>query len=482
MSTDVARSTRAKATGVLAAVRGLSPPIRSARFWLVQVGVLLVAFLDEVVLDIMGFLPPFEIPRSTITALLLIPVIYAALNFGVRGAVGTALWATALMFPDWLWIAGVTTANAWVEIGNLFILNAVALIVGQRVEREGQARQRAEAALRASEVAEARYRALFDEQHAPVLVTDSTGVVSEANAAATSLLGAGARGRLLSDLVHTPVTAILGGKVPRLPVGDRVFVPKARALDVGTGERLVQILLVDVTEEERGASEQRAYAAHLVTVQEDERRRLAADLHDDPVQTLTYLVRMLELLSDDPRLPPDLAPQVRRDGELATEVVDVLRTVIHGLRPPVLDDFGAVAALRQLVAEVRARHGISIRLRVSGDQVRLSAQSELTVYRVAQEALSNVVRHAQAKHTRVDLTFGEQVVLTVTDDGRGIPESSISSASSGDRLGLIGMRERVGLVGGSLEVRARTPHGTLVRATVLGEPPERGQSADALSG
>src|SRR5665811_1206623 len=136
MSTDALSSTRAAARGVLDAVRGLSPPVSSGRFWLVQVGVLLVAFLDEVVLDIMGFLPPFEIPRSTITALLLIPVIYAALNFGVRGAVGTALWATALMFPDWLWIARESTANTWVEIGNLAILNVVAVIVGRRVERE----------------------------------------------------------------------------------------------------------------------------------------------------------------------------------------------------------------------------------------------------------------------------------------------------------------------------------------------------------
>ncbi|MBE3074154.1 MAG: PAS domain-containing protein [Actinobacteria bacterium] len=474
-SADVLSPLRAVPRRVLDAAGWLRLPLRSGRFWLVQAGVLFVAFLDEVVLDILGVQPPFEIPRSTITALLLVPVIYAALNFGVRGAVGTALWATALMFPDWLWIAGVTTANAWVEIGNLAILNAVALIVGQRVEREAQARLRAEGALRASEVAEARYRALFDEQHAPVLVTDADGVVTEANAAAVSLLGTGVSGRLLSDLVGTPVTAVLVGAVPRLPVGDRVFVPKARSLDVGSGERLVQIVLVDVTEEERRAREQGAYAAHLVTVQEDERRRLAQDLHDDPVQTLTYLVRMLEHLSDDARLPKDLAPLVLRNGELATEVVDALRTVIHGLRPPVLDDFGAVAALRQLVAEVRARHGISIRLRVSGDQVRLSAQSELTVYRVAQEALSNVVRHAQATRTRVDLHFGEQVVLTVTDDGRGIPASSTKSASSGG-LGLIGMRERVNLVGGSLEVCTHAPHGTMVRATL----PCQQSAADTL--
>jgi signal transduction histidine kinase len=469
-STELQGPARAVAAPVLGAFDRLGLPLRSGRFWLVQVGVLFVAFLDEIVLDVMQFLPPFEIPRSTVTALLLIPVIYAALNFGVRGAVGTALWATALMVPDWLFIAGVTSANAWVEIGNLAILNGVAIIVGQRVDREGQARLRAEGALRASEVAQARYRALFDEQHAPVLVTDAVGVVTEANAAASSLLGPQVRGRLLSDLIDTPVRADLIGEVARLSVGDRVFVPKARALDVGSGGGLVQIVLVEVTEEEHRAREQRAYASHLVTVQEDERRTLAQDLHDDPVQTLTYLVRMLEILSEDSRLPPDLVPLVLRDGELATEVVDALRTVIHGLRPPVLDDFGVVAALRQLVAEVRNRHGISIRLQVTGDQVRLSDRCELTVYRVAQEALSNVVRHAQATHVKVSLQFGEQVVLTVTDDGCGIPALGSATAGSSGGLGLIGMRERVSLVGGSLAVQARRPHGTLVRATVTGKP------------
>ncbi|HZJ04456.1 MAG TPA: ATP-binding protein, partial [Nocardioidaceae bacterium] len=435
-------------------------------FWLVQAGVLFVAFLDEVVLDYMGFRLPFGIPNAAVTALLVIPVIYAAMNFGVRGGVGTALWATALLVPDWVFLTHLTPTNMWVEVGNLAILNGVAIVVGQRVEREGHARRRAEEALGDSAAAETRYRALFEEQHAPVLVTDAAGAVTEANAAATSLLGDDLPGRLLSDLVATSVTAVLAGTVQRLSVGDRVFVPKVRTLDVGTGERLVQIVLVDATEEERRALEQQAYAAHLVTVEEDERRRLAEDLHDDSLETLTYLVRMLELLNDDPRLPPELAARVRRNGELAEGVVDVLGTVIHGLRPPVLDDFGVVAALRQLVAEVRARHGISVRLRVRGDQVRLSGQSELTVYRVAQEALSNVVRHAQATHAWVDLQFGEQVLLTVTDDGCGIPESSIASASSGGHLGLTGMRERVNLVGGSLEVHANEPCGTLVRATL----------------
>ena len=478
MSTDQLR--RFRGSLILPAVRWLGVPLRSGRFWIVQAGVLFVAFLDEITQYVLNPPPDFEIPRSTITGLLLVPVVYAALNFGVRGSVGTALWATVLMFHDWIFTPGLSLSVGWGEIGNLLIVNSVAFVVGQRVEREANARERAERALRGSEVAEARYRALFDEQHAPVLVTDAAGVVTEANAAATSLLGAGAPGRRLSDLVDVPVTAILGGAVSRLPVGGRVFVTKARTLETGLVQRLVQIVLIDVTEEEHRAREQRAYAAHLVTLQEDERRHLAQDLHDDPVQLLIHHVRMLKQLSDDPRLASDLAPVVRQGGQLATEVVDVLRTVIRGLRPPVLDHLGVVAALRQLVAECDARHAISIRLRVSGDQIRLSSENELAVYRVAQESLSNVVHHSSATRALVDLQFGQQVVLTVTDDGCGIPASSTMSVNPSGHLGLIGMRERVNVVGGSLEIRANTPHGTLVRATLPCALPESQPVADGL--
>ena len=463
MSVDQAR--RPRGSLILGEAHWLGLPLRSRRFWIVQAGVLLVAFLDEIMNFVPNVPPDFVIPPSTIAGLLLVPVIYAALNFGVRGSVSTSLWATVIMFHDWIIPGGASVSVEWAEVGSLVIINGVAFIVGQRVERESLARARAERALRGSEVAEARYRALFDEQHAPVLVTDAAGVVTEANTAATSLLGAGAAGRPLSELIQVPAVAILEGAVSRLPVGDRVFVPKARTLEIGLAQPLVQIVLVDVTEEEHRALEQRAYAAHLVTVQEDERRRLAQDLHDDPVQLLIHHTRMLKQLSDDSRLASELVPLVRQGGLLAAQVVDVLRTVIRGLRPPILDDLGLVAALRQLVAECDARHAISIRLRVSGEQMRLSSENELTAYRVAQESLSNVVRHADATRALVSLQFGPQVVLTVTDDGCGIPAPA-GSVTPGGHLGLVGMRERVNLVGGSLEIRANTPHGTLVRATL----------------
>ena len=97
-----------------------------------------VAFLDDVGIDYMGVRLPFGIPNAKITALLLIPVVYAALNFGFRGAVSTAVWATALMFPDWLFIAKESTANIWVETGNLVNLTVVAGNGRQRGEPEGR--------------------------------------------------------------------------------------------------------------------------------------------------------------------------------------------------------------------------------------------------------------------------------------------------------------------------------------------------------
>lgn len=458
----------------LALLRSLRPPVRAGRFWIVQMGVLCVALVDELVLDDLRVEPPFGMPRSSITALLLVPVVYAALNFGVRGAVGTALWATALMVPDWVLIAGVTETSTWIEAGNLIVINVVAVVVGQRVENEARARLRAEEALRGSELAEARYRALFDEQHAPVLVANAAGVVTEANAAAAQLFGDAVTGRGLRELVPTSVPSMLGDAADRVAINDRVLVPRARTLEIGSGERLLQIVLVDVTEVERRAREQRAYAGHLVKVQEDERRALAQDLHDDPVQTLTYLVRMLERLTEHPDLPAALVPEVTRDGQLASEVVDALRTVIHGLRPPVLDDLGVVPALTQLVKEVRERHGLPITLRVTGERARLAPSCELTVYRAAQEALSNVVRHAGATRVRVSLRFGEQIELTVSDDGSGIAEPAGASGIPVERLGLIGMRERVSLLGGTVLVAPRAPHGTRVHVSVPRlAPPDR---------
>lgn len=470
-SADPFPASRPVVGAVMAWLRTLRPPVNDARFWVVQAGVVTLAVLHDVVL---GHVPSDDlagIPAPITSGLLLIPVIYAALTFGVRGAVGTALWSTALIVPHWLPERRLANSHFWIEASFLLAVNAVAIIVGQRVENERLTRLRAETALRTARIAEVRYRSLFEGQPAPVIITDATGTVSEVNTAATRLFGLAASGHPLDDLLGVTAADLLGAdpNCLRLPLRDgeeRLLVPIAHRLAGDDGADLVQVVLTDVTEEHRRQEEQRLFASQLLKVQEEERRRLARELHDDPLQNLTYLARVMEDLTHHPQVPGELVDRLSRSAVLASDAATALRKIIYGLRPPVLDDLGLVSALRQLIDEARDRSRLSIDLRVTGDPVRLPPELELAAYRIAQESVRNVLRHAHASRASVRLRFGESLVLTVVDDGCGLPQKSRSPGEPGAGLGLIGMRERVGTAGGSLEVTPRSPHGTRVHASL----------------
>jgi len=357
---------------VAGALRRLLPPVRATRFWIVQAGVLSVALLHDLVLaSFPSGVHSYGVADAMTSAFLLIPVIYAALNFGVRGAVATAVWATALIAPHWWLVPDLSASHMVIEAGNLAVLYVVAVVVGQRVESEQRARHRAEAAL---------------------------------------------------------ATAI--------------------------------------TEQQRRQAEQRAFSGRLLAVQEEERRKLAQELHDDPLQNLMYLTRALDDLSEDASLPRNLVPPVQYGSELAGAAATALRKVIHGLRPPVLDDIGITSALRQLAADVGKRSPVTVTLRCTGTENGLPSDLKLTAYRIVQESLNNVVRHADARRATVRVTFGDSLTLTISDDGKGIPSSLGSAEGQQPGLGLRGMRERATLIGGTLQVSARSPRGTVVRATL----------------
>ena len=452
-------------------VRALLPPVRAVRFWVVQAGVVSLALLHDIALADMPGEHPFTATDAMTSALLLIPVMYAALNFGVRGSIATAVWASALIAPHWLFIRPLTRGHLTVELGNLAVLNVVAVIVGQRVEREQRARRRAETALHIARTASARYQSLFEQQPAPVIITDSHGTINEVNTATTRMLGPVAPGSSCQDLLSVTVSELLGDKLHYLSLrtaggGQRLFVPTARTLASEDEERLVQIVLTDVTEQQRRQEEQREFSGRLLAVQEEDRRRLAQELHDDPLQNLMYLTRTLDDASEDAELPARLVPAMRHSGELAAEAATALRKVIHGLRPPILDDIGIVPALRQLAADVGRRAGLPVSLRCTGTEGSLSPDLKLTAYRIVQESLHNVVRHAQAGHATVWVRFGNPLILTISDDGRGIARAPEPGSCPRTGLGLIGMRERATLAGGTLVVSARSPSGTIVRATL----------------
>jgi two-component system, NarL family, sensor histidine kinase UhpB len=210
---------------------------------------------------------------------------------------------------------------------------------------------------------------------------------------------------------------------------------------------------------ERLESERRRSASAALDAQEDERARVARDLHDEVNQSLTGLLLHLEAARQS--APPELIPELTETKALANRAMDELLSVARQLRPTALDDLGLEAALTAHVEDLERSSGITASFEVDGDLRELQPEVQLVLYRVAQEALSNAARHSGADRIGVRVRRADRrAELTVSDNGRGF-----SFDEAGGGLGILGMRERALLVGGELGIESR-PTGTTVRLVV----------------
>jgi two-component system sensor histidine kinase UhpB len=202
----------------------------------------------------------------------------------------------------------------------------------------------------------------------------------------------------------------------------------------------------------------------ILQAQEEERARIARELHDEAAQWLTSLLIRQRLLLRN--LPPEMRPEVEELQRMTAAALEHLRRIAMELRPAILDDLGLVEALRWQAEEFQKQTGVPITLRVQGRIERLPRQAELVLYRVAQEALTNIARHARA--TRVEVTLNcstEHLELFIADDGVGFDPEAVRR-SRARSLGLIGMAERLALIGGTLEIDSAPGKGTRIRARV----------------
>ena len=205
-----------------------------------------------------------------------------------------------------------------------------------------------------------------------------------------------------------------------------------------------------------------AYAATL-DAREQEARRIARELHDQAGQLLASLHFALdEVTAHVAPAARDLIPQIRA---MVDDVQHELRRISHEMRPPILDDLGLVPALDFMARGLARRSGL--RIAVSGPRRRLAPDLEIHLYRVAQEALNNVVRHAGAQRAVVEVGGGDlQVTVEVRDDGRGFALEDVRARRGERGLGLLGMQERVDALGGELLIESSPGAGTRVRVTV----------------
>jgi signal transduction histidine kinase len=216
---------------------------------------------------------------------------------------------------------------------------------------------------------------------------------------------------------------------------------------------------------ERSHAELRALSAAMETVQEQERKRIARELHDDLGQQLTALkMDAFFIRSQLSETQPDVARTAQRLEDRVGQTVQSVRRISADLRPMMLDDLGLVAALEALVARVAEHSGLTCRL-VAADDLQVDAALATPLYRIAQESLNNVVKHAQATGATVSLAQdGDSgLVLKVEDDGKGMTEADQRKLKS---FGLLGMRERVHAIGGVLDIVSRPMGGTVIEVRV----------------
>ena len=249
----------------------------------------------------------------------------------------------------------------------------------------------------------------------------------------------------------------------------------------GRAARLV--VLNDITERKRTQRELevseerlRALSRRLLGVQEGERGRLARDLHDDVGQALTALKIQLESLA---RAAGPIAGRVEECVETTRHTLERVRQLSLSLRPLQLDDLGLVAALRSHLDRQASIGALTPHFDAADAPQGVAPEVETACFRVAQEAITNVLRHADARHLWLRVfTAGDRLALSVRDDGRGFDlEAARRRGAAGASLGLVGMEERVALAGGSLELRSAPGQGTVLLATFALQPgrkePER---------
>lgn len=320
------------------------PPVKTWRFWEIQIIVGCIFAIQELTDHLVGTRQT-SVPLFVIVTAYAVPVLYAAINFGLYGTVLTAALTTACVgIVMGQHLAAHDSLDAWADNAQVVILDVVAAIVGHFVE-----------------------------------VTD------EARLEATN------------------------------------------------------------------------YATRVVRSQEDERRRIARELHDDPIQILVHLCRTLDRL---PLVDPaDLEARgaVREARNLAESVTAGLRDIARGLRPAQLEDLGLIPALDRLCQDLEARSEIKVSFALSGDERELGEDVELALFRITQEALSNVEKHADAHNAWVEVVFRDsEAVLTVADDGKGFERPDKAAGT----MGILSMVDRARSIGAELLFAPRKPRGT----------------------
>lgn len=238
-------------------------------------------------------------------------------------------------------------------------------------------------------------------------------------------------------------------------------------------------LTSEIKERHRAERDLRNLSAKVLTIQDEERRRIARDLHDGVGQTITGALMAVSQASSCPEpLPPGCKSGLRDVEDLLQQAVQEVRTVSHLLHPPLLDESGLLSAIQWYAEGFSKRSRVKLTLEVDEQSQRFAPDVETGLFRIVQEALTNVHRHsgAEAVHIKITSTSG-RVTLRIKDDGKGMPSDALRITPNGSQgVGLASMRERSALLGGTFNVESNS-RGTLIVVSVPLQVPKTARSA-----
>jgi signal transduction histidine kinase len=493
----IVRPWSSRATRVFDLLRRFRQRLREPAFWGIQAGVAGVTVLHisveaaDLAAGYNGFAS--QLHHLPVT-LYLIPVVAACYRYGMEGGMATGIWCLILSVPNMLmWHAG-----RYELLGELvFVLAVVAigLVVAIPVERERIQRQRAEAVghrlaflndaaailsdtphlAQAIERALAQLVSTFGLRGAAVVAPirggeDPVSVAHSPSAEARPVLEALADDGRSASSGWTRIVPVMahGREIGRLAVlagRDHAMTSEENAiLSAVAGQVGVAVDNAGLHRQEERRL--RSYVQRVTRAQEEERHRIARELHDETVQQLIVLARELDVLIQNCQRATD-RERLQSVREQTAEILTGLRRFSRDLRPAMLDELGLVAALEWVASDLRDRTGIDVTFQIHGRTERLPGDVEVALFRIAQEAIRNVERHARARSVAVSAHFEPaDVEVSVVDDGVGFAMPDTNGRAQPATFGVLGMQERARLLGGELRIASQPGIGTRVTARV----------------